>query len=483
MKKVILIALLFIALKAHSQGGNYTLANKPINLGWADNSGTVNIRGRLYVRVMDNGVATDSVLTVLNGAVRKIAINDLVTLSSITGILSSTKGGSGVNNAGTLTWGAGGTLGSAAYLDASTGHTSAGTVALRDESGKTGLEDLYLGSGYNDWLSTILTGKASTSSLDNYLLKTGGTLTGNLTLPYDGTLAFKNSSDVQKQVLSYNNNTYLDAADGSIFFRNGASFTTRYTIDASGNHDFGSGTLKTSSLTPGRVPYIGTAGLIQDDADLTFDGSNLSVGGSTSISGNINQGTAGAAGALTLIRNLSDPNTINRLVYGTDDSGYRFAIGKNVAGTVTDQLTFFDNNTAQFASTVTVADATASGHAVNKGQLDAAVVSSRPYDVYTVEISQIGTSAPTVNFTLENTIGSIVWTRNGVGDYTATLTGAFVVGKTWAVITNGYQSNSSYQKIEIEKQDANTLNIYTYNGNTNTDGILLNANLEIRVYN
>ena len=36
-----------------------------------------------------------------------------------------------------------------------------------------------------------------------------------------------------------------------------------------------------SSLTSGRVTYAGTAGLLQDDADLTFDGNNLTISGST----------------------------------------------------------------------------------------------------------------------------------------------------------------------------------------------------------
>ena len=33
--------------------------------------------------------------------------------------------------------------------------------------------------------------------------------------------------------------------------------------------------IKNSALTSGRVTYAGTAGLLQDDADLTFDGNNL----------------------------------------------------------------------------------------------------------------------------------------------------------------------------------------------------------------
>lgn len=46
------------------------------------------------------------------------------------------------------------------------------------------------------------------------------------------------------------------------------------------------------------------------------------------------------------------------------------------------------------------------------------------YKVYLAKISQIGTAAPTV-VVLENTIGDIVWARTDVGEYTATLSGAF----------------------------------------------------------
>jgi len=49
--------------------------------------------------------------------------------------------------------------------------------------------------------------------------------------------------------------------------------------------------------------------------------------------------------------------------------------------------------------------------------------------VYKAFINQEGTSAPTVNI-LENTIGDIVWTRAGEGDYLGTLADAFTTLKT-----------------------------------------------------
>lgn len=49
--------------------------------------------------------------------------------------------------------------------------------------------------------------------------------------------------------------------------------------------------------------------------------------------------------------------------------------------------------------------------------------------VYKALLTQSGTSAPTVVI-LENTIGAIVWTYNGIGVYRGTLNGAFPNEKT-----------------------------------------------------
>lgn len=44
--------------------------------------------------------------------------------------------------------------------------------------------------------------------------------------------------------------------------------------------------------------------------------------------------------------------------------------------------------------------------------------------IYKAQIRQTGTNNPTLTI-LQNTIGDIVWTREGVGSYKGTLTGAF----------------------------------------------------------
>ncbi len=71
------------------------------------------------------------------------------------------------------------------------------------------------------------------------------------------------------------------------------------TIDDTGNMagvgTLSSGAITSSALTSGRVPYAGTAGLIQDAAALTFDGTILSA---TRFAGALN-GTVGATTAST----------------------------------------------------------------------------------------------------------------------------------------------------------------------------------------
>ena len=48
-----------------------------------------------------------------------------------------------------------------------------------------------------------------------------------------------------------------------------------------------------------------------------------------------------------------------------------------------------------------------------------------PGYIYRVNMSQSGTANPTIDYVWENTIGSIVWSYNGVGIYWGTLIGAF----------------------------------------------------------
>ena len=109
----------------------------------------------------------------------------------------------------------------------------------------------------------------------------------------------------------------------------------------------------------------------------------------------------------------------------------------------------------------------------------------RPYKVYTALLSQIGNAAPTATV-LENTLGgTVVWSRTGTGVYTATLNGAFPLGKTtvmpfFGTINGGVNLSQTISGVRI---DNNSVGIRTSAGGTLTDVLLLDATIEIRVYN
>lgn len=122
--------------------------------------------------------------------------------------------------------------------------------------------------------------------------------------------------------------------------------------------------------------------------------------------------------------------------------------------------------------------ATASDEVIVKSQLDSA---ARPYKVYTALLSQTGTSAP-VATVLENTLGgTVVWTRNSVGNYSATLTGAFTFNKSWGNIT--LSTNVVSYSATITNTNDDTMNLLTMNGsNVVADISSTSASIEFRVY-
>lgn len=103
-----------------------------------------------------------------------------------------------------------------------------------------------------------------------------------------------------------------------------------------------------------------------------------------------------------------------------------------------------------------------------------------PYKKYVALISQTGTSDPTVTV-LENTIGDIVWTRGGVGLYSANLLGAFPVqDKVYLSINN---TLTSVFITEFKWGTIDNVNINTYDLTaTSIDGAMSYNTIEIRVY-
>ena len=84
--------------------------------------------------------------------------------------------------------------------------------------------------------------------------------------------------------------------------------------------------------------------------------SSVTAGGNLLLT----NGTAASIGAINLIRTGTSP-VASRMTFGTDGTGYQFAIAKNVTGTVTDLVTILDSGAATFSSSIQATTAIAIG--------------------------------------------------------------------------------------------------------------------------
>jgi hypothetical protein len=100
------------------------------------------------------------------------------------------------------------------------------------------------------------------------------------------------------------------------------------------------------------------------------------------------------------------------------------------------------------------------------------------YNRYIALISQTGILDPTVTV-LENTIGDIVWTRSGVGEYLGTLTGAFTSqDKVYCI-----SGNNDFDSTSLKWNSANDVVLWSFDStHTPIDASLNYTTIEIRVY-
>lgn len=106
-------------------------------------------------------------------------------------------------------------------------------------------------------------------------------------------------------------------------------------------------------------------------------------------------------------------------------------------------------------------------------------VTARPFKVYAATFNQTGTNDPTIKIH-QNTIGEIEWTRVSAGYYEGKLTGAFTVDVPLQNFLTGHSTNVRWA--QIEKEDVDTLNLFTYQGTTLQDNILTDSFIEFKVY-
>jgi hypothetical protein len=104
---------------------------------------------------------------------------------------------------------------------------------------------------------------------------------------------------------------------------------------------------------------------------------------------------------------------------------------------------------------------------------------TKPYKVLTGLLSQTSTNAPTVTILGPNEIGTPVMGYSATGDFTLTITGAFIVGKTtWSIATGVNGGSESF----LRNVDDDYFVINTASGGSPANGVLNNTPFEIRVY-
>jgi hypothetical protein len=125
------------------------------------------------------------------------------------------------------------------------------------------------------------------------------------------------------------------------------------------------------------------------------------------------------------------------------------------------------------------------------GHDDGSAWPSVGYKEYVALLTQTGTNAP-VATVLSNTIGAIVWGYTGVGQYTATLSGAFLATKTQLETTPGtYLSDGAdVYSYSFFRTSDNALGLQssengvTANGlfSVNSEAAQLASGIRIRIY-
>ena len=122
----------------------------------------------------------------------------------------------------------------------------------------------------------------------------------------------------------------------------------------------------------------------------------------------------------------------------------------------------------------------ASGDVQGKVTAQQIVDLAQPYKKYVALLTQVGVAAPVVTV-LENTLGvTVTWTRSGTGIYSGDVIGTdFTNLKTTVIMPN----TSTGLVLAYSASTSNiTVNTKAITTGTNTDGMLVQTTIEIRVY-
>lgn len=105
------------------------------------------------------------------------------------------------------------------------------------------------------------------------------------------------------------------------------------------------------------------------------------------------------------------------------------------------------------------------------------------YKSFAALLSAAGGALAPLCTVLENGLGSFSLSRLYAGFYTITINNAFVNGKT-LIPTQGYiQSLGGGYEIRVQRENQSVISVETLINGVNSDDVLFNFSLEIRVYN
>ncbi len=231
------------------------------------------------------------------------------------------------------------------------------------------------------------------------------------------------SSEIETAVT--NNQVQIGLPDNVIV---GASLTVTSALDVDGGADISGGETVLSSatvsdLTSGRVVLAGASGALQDNANLTFDGSALGVTGNITVSGSVDgrdvldDGQAGD-NLITLsgvARDAVDLGTFTGTTI-TDSSTIKTALQEletsleaqdlDVAADTGTGAIDLDTQSLTVAGTANEIETSAAGQTITVGLPDAVTVTSSVTTV-SVKATNVQANDGTTSLTLSNSTGNV----------------------------------------------------------------------------
>lgn len=117
------------------------------------------------------------------------------------------------------------------------------------------------------------------------------------------------------------------------------------------------------------------------------------------------------------------------------------------------------------------------------GVLNIPQYNGMPYKLYTVLLTQSGSTSPAKTILYNSVSSAVEFARIGTGTYTCTITGVDTFINAWYAITdNRFSLNTNQNYIVVNKTASDVITIYTYKAGVLSDGLLLDTPFEIKIF-